>query len=45
MPGKSYNDDIYYRNHKEPHRMREAEAVQLINDEEAEDEQLNVFDS
>ena len=38
MPRKRDDDDIYERDQQEPHRMREVEAVQLINDEEAKDE-------
>ena len=38
MPRKRDDDDIYERDQQEPHRMREVEAVQLTNDEEAKDE-------
>ena len=38
MPRKRDDDDIYERDQQEPHRMREVEAGQLINDEEAKDE-------
>lgn len=38
MPGKRDYDYINGRYQQEPHRMREAEPVQLINDEETKDD-------
>ena len=38
MPSERDDDDVDCSDQEEPRRMREAEAVQLINDEEAEDD-------
>ena len=38
MARKRDDHDIYECDQQQPHRMREAEAVQLINDKEGEDD-------